>query len=119
MQNEDDHISYLRNYMSQVLYCICTQTQYSVHHRIRMETEAEANNRRCFLGENGRPLRFCSRRIDTGGPVQHYRNQYFDFSSTDKLFSILSGSSVVALWIFNLKEAGSNLLFLPFCILQN
>ena len=86
---------------------------------IRMETEAEANNRRCFLGENGRPLRFCSRRIDTGGPVQYYRNQYFDFSSTDKSFSILSGSSVVALWTFNLNEAGSNLLFLPFCLLPN
>ena len=32
-----------------------------------METEAKANSRRCFLGENGGPLRLCSRRIDKGG----------------------------------------------------
>ena len=30
-------------------------------HRIRMETESKANSRRCFLGENGRPLTLCSR----------------------------------------------------------
>ena len=32
-----------------------------------METENKANNRRLFLGENGGPLRLCSRRIDKGG----------------------------------------------------
>ena len=37
-----------------------------------METEAKANSCRCFLGENGRPLRVCSRRIDKGGPGQYY-----------------------------------------------
>ena len=35
--------------------------------RRRMETEAKANSRRCFWGENGRPLRLCSRIIEKGG----------------------------------------------------
>ena len=39
-----------------------------------METEAHENSRRCFWGENGRPLRLCSRRIDKGGPGQYYSN---------------------------------------------
>ena len=35
-------------------------------HRRRIYIEAKANNRRLFLGENGGPLRLCSRRIDKG-----------------------------------------------------
>ena len=47
----------------------------SSHNRRRMETEAKANNRRCFLGENGHPLRLCSRqKIYKGWPGQYYSN---------------------------------------------
>ena len=76
-------------------------------HRIRMETEAKANNRHCFLGENDRPLGLCSRRIDKGGPGQCYRNKCFDLNSSDKSLFILSAGSV-ALWTVNLKTPGSN-----------
>ena len=54
---------------------LCYIFWFHLHHRIRMETEAKANNRRCFLEENGRPLGLCSRRIDKG---QYYRNNCFD-----------------------------------------
>ena len=82
-----------------------------------MEIETNANNCRCFLGENGRPLRLCRRRIDKGKSGKYYRNKCFDFKSSDKLFCILSDSSVVALWTVILKDAVLNLLFLLFCIL--
>ena len=75
-----------------------------------METEAKANCRRCFLGENCCPLRLCSRRIDKGGPGQYYSNICFDYDSKVSLVLTLSGTSVVASWTFTLKEAGSNSL---------
>ena len=52
-------------------------TLLSLTHRIRMEIEAKANNRRLFFGENGGPLRLCNRRIDKGGPSQCYINMSF------------------------------------------
>ena len=57
-------------------------------HRIRMETEARANSRHCFLGENGRPLRLCSRRMDKGRPVLQQHFLYYN-SSVTKLFNFV------------------------------
>ena len=42
-----------------------------------MEIGAKANYRRLFLGENGAPLRLCSRQIDKDGPGQCYINMSF------------------------------------------
>ena len=42
-------------------------------HRRRIYLEAKANSRRLFLGENGGPLRLCSRRIDQDGPGQYIK----------------------------------------------
>ena len=74
-----------------------------------METEAKANSRRCFWGENGRPL-----------TVDSLADELIKASITGThvlikavvllTFLILSGRSVVASWAFTLKEAGSNLL---------
>ena len=52
------------------------------NHRIRIEIEVKANNRRLFLGENGGPLRLCSRRIEKGGPGKCYINMVFVKSSS-------------------------------------
>ena len=40
----------------------------SIAHRRIIYAESKANSRRLFWGENGGPLRLCSRRTDQGGP---------------------------------------------------
>ena len=62
---------------------------------IRMETEAKANSRRCFFGENCHPVRLYSRRNDFLSKAAVFLN-----------FIIMSGSLEIAPWTLNLKEAG-------------
>ena len=52
------------------------------NHRRRIYVEAKANSRRWFLGENGGPLRLCSRRIGQGGLDQNKSNICFDEDSS-------------------------------------
>ena len=55
--------------------------------RRRINLEAQANSHRLFLGENDRPLRLSSRRIDQGGQGQYFSNLCFGIKSS--LASIL------------------------------
>ena len=67
-----------------------------------METEAKANSRRCFLGENGGPLRLCSRRIDKGRPGQYNIVNVLHGKVSDVVFnSILS---YIAQWFKSVKK---------------
>ena len=64
-----------------------------------------ANSRRCFLGENGRPLRLFCRRIDAG---QYCSNKCFDYNSSDIKFCKLSVSSTSVVGIImDIQSEGS------------